>query len=290
MHTMTINYTSEDIRNLKRLMESEEASNHQLGALMMVTLGIIPQEVYNCMEAYGKYKLADIQFVENDDFEIFIDIDCPCSYKQQDVINHIYKIQNLVGFYFVCNDIVMPNSLFEISNLRELSISVNPNKGKEEKLFQQLSQFKKLEHLRLNMCELDFIPVSIKNLTQLKYLILSNNHFEELPLSLSELTQLEYLDITRNKFHHFPTVICQLKNLKRLRLNDMKFTQLPKEMLNLKNLEKLDLNYIKLDSFPEVIFEMYNLKEVKIRKKNFSETEIERAQNIMGDVLKVDVY
>jgi len=239
---MTTNYTTEDIRKLKMLMESEQEQNHQIGSLSMVALGIIPQEIYNCMEAYNDFKMARIHFIENDDFEITLDVSCPCNYKQIGVVNHIYKVQNLVGFSFFCDNIVMPASLFQIQNLRELSVSYNSHNGKEEQLFQQLSQLKKLEKLVLYSCQLDFISPSIKNLKHLKSLRLDDNNLEALPASFAELENLEILNIGENKFKSFPKEIFALKKLKELELNKLELTQIPDEILQLKQLKKL-LNY-----------------------------------------------
>lgn len=287
---MTVSYTIDDVRNLKRLMKSDEKQNHQIGALSMVALGIIPQEVFNCMDAYDNYKMAKIKFIANDDFEITIDISCPCDYKQTDVVNHIYKIQNLVGFSFFCDSIVMPPSLFQVQNLRELSASFNPNNGKEEELFQHLSELKKLEKLVLYSCKLDFLPSSIKNFKQLKSLRLEENNLEELPSGFVELENLEFLDIGTNKFKVFPKEIFELKNLKELNLNNLELNQIPDEILNLNQLEKLSIKKMKLASFPKIIFELPHLKEVEVLKDTYTEEEIHHAQNILGEGLKISEY
>lgn len=257
-------YTISDIQNLKNLMDGEGEINTKLGVLSMVALGILPQEVYNFLEATNMTNHIKVDFVGPKDFGIKINIGCPCSSKQSDIIDHIHKITNLVELQFVCKDVVMPPELFQVQTLRRIHTAVNPNNGKEEQLFENFGQLSNLEELGLDMASLEMIPSSIKHLKKLQYLNLERNKLTSLPEEFQYLTHLEKLRVENNQLTAFPEGIFKIEALKYLDASNNKIKVLSDNISALKNLEYLNIGSNQIEVIPESIKKMEKLSFLKV--------------------------
>lgn len=62
---------------------------------------------------------------------------------------------------------------------------------------------------------------------------LSNKNIETMPVSIGELTELQFLHLHNNRLKELPSEIGNLRKLKELRLNDNRLTDLPDSIVNL---------------------------------------------------------
>jgi Leucine-rich repeat (LRR) protein len=86
------------------------------------------------------------------------------------------------------------------------------------------------------------------------------NQLDSLPKSICELTELQALYLHNNNFTNFPESICRLDNLNTITMSDNKLFVLPESIGVLINLNKLILNSNLLTFLPESIGKLVNLK------------------------------
>jgi hypothetical protein len=110
----------------------------------------------------------------------------------------------------------LPESLSQLTQLRQLNLSINPLIVLPE----MLGQLTQLQSLILFSDKLIALPDWLSQLTQLQTLDLSHNQLKVLPESLGQLTQLQSLDLAYNQLTTLPASIGQLEHLNYLRLGD----------------------------------------------------------------------
>jgi leucine-rich repeat protein SHOC2 len=114
--------------------------------------------------------------------------------------------------------------------------------------------------LELSRQQLNSLPESIGQLTNLVNLGLYDNQLTSLPSSIGQLISLEWLNICSNQLESLPEAIGQLTNLTELYINDNQLTSLPSSIGQLINLERLSLGGNQLESLSEAIGQLTNLK------------------------------
>lgn len=97
-------------------------------------------------------------------------------------------------------------------------VQLNIRGNEIEKLPDTIANLSELKILYIGNCGLKNIPIALKNLYYLKILDLSQNNFEVIPGWIGNLTSLEELYLHFNKFNTLPTEITKLINLKHLTL------------------------------------------------------------------------
>jgi Leucine-rich repeat (LRR) protein len=123
-----------------------------------------------------------------------------------------------------------------------------------------LGNLTQLQELHLNNNELDTLPNTLGNLTQLQTLYLNNNKLNTLPNILGNLTQLRKLVLYNNKLDTLPNILGNLTQLQDLYLNDNKLTYLPTGIIrNMTQLQYLNLDNNKLTDIPIGIIYLPNL-------------------------------
>ena len=113
--------------------------------------------------------------------------------------------------------------------------------------------------LSLLLRQIEELPESIGELTNLTSLILGHNYFRVLPESIGQLTNLTSLNLESTSLTVLPESIGELTNLISLDLGGSSLTVLPESVGQLKNLISLDLFHNRLTVLPESIGQLTNL-------------------------------
>jgi len=109
-------------------------------------------------------------------------------------------------------------------------------------------------HLKSQFTNVETLPDSIGNLTNMKELTLSYTKLQTLPDSIGKLTNLVALDLHANKLQTLPDSIGNLTNLGRLDLNNNNLQTLPDSIGKIKNPDlKINVGYNKLIDIPNTI-------------------------------------
>ncbi len=125
----------------------------------------------------------------------------------------------------------LPNELFQLTNLRELTVS----RLKLKQLNESIGTFTQLQYLNISQNKLTSLPPSIGNLTHLENLIINRNKIKTLPSTISNLHQLKYIDAWDNPLYTLPPSIRELENS--LELIDLR--QIPLKESELLQMETL---------------------------------------------------
>lgn len=146
------------------------------------------------------------------------------SYGQQ---THLYSLEELdtarVDAVFAISLKKMrleelPTQIFKFKHLRYLDLAKNKLRKVEG-----IEQFRKLEYLNIEKNELDYFPIQICQLVQLKTLILNRNDFSSIPPCIEQCKQLESVDLWYTAVTSFPE---EMKRLKKLKLIDLTGVQI----------------------------------------------------------------
>ncbi|MBD2329954.1 COR domain-containing protein [Alkalinema sp. FACHB-956] len=128
-----------------------------------------------------------------------------------------------------------------------------------QELPDSIGQLTNLTQLNLYNNQLTELPDSIGQLTNLTQLNLYNNQLTELPDSIGQLTNLTQLNLYNNQLTELPDSIGQLTNLTQLNLYNNQLTELPDSIGKLTNIKTLDLHDNKLVGLPDSIAQLSNL-------------------------------
>jgi len=165
-----------------------------------------------------------------------------------------------------------PMELFELKNLTYFDVSgeaESPNHFPELPL--EAFQIVKLEHLVFEHCEVEKLPITIKNMENLISLKLRGNKLKEIPTELKYLINLEVLGLEKNEFTLFPEEICSLKHLKVLSLFHNQLTELPESISNLTELSALYLWNNQITAIPDEICFLRNLNDLRLYKNKIND-------------------
>lgn len=183
--------------------------------------------------------------------------------------------------------------LFDQKKISSDSLTeLNLSKNKWEKL--RFSKSYTVKSLKLNDCELDKVPRSIKKLKKLKRLELSGNMIRKLPSFIKKMRSLEEININfngiqvsekdirklkdlkivqfiGNEIEYIPDNISELRSVKKLNFSQNNISSLPNSMAELDSLESLILYKNNFDSIPDLVFSIRTLTELDFYYNNLTE-------------------
>ena len=96
----------------------------------------------------------------------------------------------------------------------------------------------KVVALRIDNCNLKFIPKSIGNLVNLKYLNLSGNSNAKFPKFILKLKNLQFLDLSGIQIISLPDKILNLRNLKYFKIYESPLRTISTSLLKLQLLKE----------------------------------------------------
>lgn len=153
--------------------------------------------------------------------------------------------------------IELPSDLSNYSNLRYINLSNNPDLILD-KTFQVLSNFSKLEVVKMDSNRIDKIPGNIALLKNLSHLSLANNpalNLDHLVESLQYSSNLKALNLANNNIQNLPGSFGKLISLTNLRLSNNAINSSSNFVLlgKMKNLSILWLDANKIIELPSTI-------------------------------------
>jgi len=151
----------------------------------------------------------------------------------------------------------LPNSICELTNLRELNIQGN----ELTELPENIGRLQKLKFVNLSRNNLEILPKSFENLTNLIRLDVSYNRLSVLPQKIGNLLQLIYLDLGFNKLQVLPDSFGGLVNLQKLYLHNNQFANLPEYIADFIDLRELRMDKNSLTKLPISIGNLSELRE-----------------------------
>jgi len=128
-----------------------------------------------------------------------------------------------------------------------------------------MSNLTNLTYLGLDINHLRIIPEAIRGLKGLNELSLDNNYIETIPSWLSEIETLTEFSINSNQITTFPI----LPSLEKINLNNNSIGEIPIEIDQMVNLERLNICNNKITTIPVEITTLHNFNII-----NYHENEI----------------
>jgi Leucine-rich repeat (LRR) protein len=139
---------------------------------------------------------------------------------------------------------IIPDKIFEFSNMKMLSLSGNLL----TKIPTKISKLKNLEELYLDRNKLTSLPEEIGELQKLRKIILSNNKISKLPNNFYNLISLEILNIVSNELEEIIDDVSKMVNLEYLYLRSNKLIYISKEVKRIKEVSIYSDSYANLDN------------------------------------------
>lgn len=142
--------------------------------------------------------------------------------------------------------------------------------------------YTKKKEINLFYRNIQFIPMEISLLQNLKILSFSNNHLTSLPKEIGSLKNLQTLNLSNNQISLLPKEIGGLEGLKKLDLYDNQLTSIPKEIGLLKKLQILYVCKNRLASLPKEIGSLKELQVLSLYNNQLASfpTEIQSLHNL----------
>lgn len=147
--------------------------------------------------------------------------------------------------------------------------------------FGYINDNKHIVGLNLVMKELDLLPDSIGNLSNLRFLTLKWNKLESLPETFGNLKELEEFDLNGdwstnddkplfNEVSELPNSFCELRNLKIFKCEANGLRSLPDNFGQLTSLTEVNFYQNRLSRIPESIGELSNLTHLNLNSNRIS--------------------
>eukprot|EP01043_Picozoa_sp_COSAG02_P032971 COSAG02_NODE_2226_length_9456_cov_6.430587_4_plen_1233_part_00 len=159
---------------------------------------------------------------------------------------------------------VVPSPVSDLLDLTELDLRDNFLRNLTD-----LSKLQKLTVLKLTNNQLESLPASVFDLSELQQLWVDVNKLTSLPPEIGKLTNLWYLKLDENDLVWLPDEIGQLQALEELQADAAGLRSLPPTIKYCRSLKSLYLDNNRLTIFPD-ISTMGNLTLIRASKNNIS--------------------
>ncbi len=156
----------------------------------------------------------------------------------------------------------------------------NPIEEAEKKILQALTN--KSTELDLSQLDLQSLPDSIWQLSQLQVLHLSNTSLQRLPDTIGQLSQLQVLLLVGTPLQQIPDSIGQLCQLQALHLSHTQLQQLPEAIGQLRELRTLSLYNTPLQKLPDSIGQLTHLQTLDL-----SNSLLEQLPEAIGQLTEI---
>jgi len=173
------------------------------------------------------------------------------------------KILNLQS----CNLKTIPVEIKNLKNLDTLNITNNGITSIPSELCSYLSSIKKL------YCDSQVSLLCNPELITPLYLAYKN--LDSLPFSVSNFTNITQINFYYNNFVEIPSEICNLKSANYLNFSHNQLTSIPEEISNLTNLTELDLSINQITILTNKIGKLENLQKLNLSNNKITEIPIE---------------
>eukprot|EP00854_Cymbomonas_tetramitiformis_P002485 gene2485-3229_t len=155
----------------------------------------------------------------------------------------------------------LPSELFELNELKELSLAGNYLTHLPE----DLGRLTALEKLNIAGNQLHELPQSLVNLTDLEGLWAHGNLLRTLPVGIAALRKLRTLALSGNRLEALEPEIGELVMLESLTLSGNRLRQLPETIGNLSALNEIFLHGNELETIPESFSRLTSLGEAMLQ-------------------------
>jgi len=196
---------------------------------------------------------------------------------------------------------LLPESIFELSDLRFLNVSnnglnfipqgidqleyLNSFYAENNSLNELPEDFWLLELRNLNLNGNDFTTLSVKIglLTNLRQLSISSNNLQSIPIEIGQLTKLTYFNFSSNEITALPQEIGQLTNLQYFYVGDNQLSNLPASIWNITSIEYLSINNNNFSMLPNELEQLAKLIEL-----NISNNSITALPAFIGELINLE--
>ncbi len=139
----------------------------------------------------------------------------------------------------------------------------------DSKIFNKIGSLKNLMNLQLNSNNIQTLPESFCELSNIVYFSSLNNSIQQWPCSFFNFPNLQYLEIGNSKIDSIPNSILACQYLKIIKLYSNADTlKISKNIKYLKKLSDIAIENSVLDSCPNFLFKNPNIKTLVLNKTN----------------------
>lgn len=272
----------EQLATIRIILDTSELTNEEINTIFPIwckelgdfsatdfdltkTYDSIPQGTYTFSVLAGYYNKKSSDFI--------LDTDTTVTVKPNDTLEVIITLKNLDANTMspeLQTDIATIQEIMTLNGITEdmarLHTSSDSSLTEITKRNRIGIKNGRISYVSINY-NLDTLPPSIGNLTELEWLIINTydggNSFTSIPASISQLQRLHTLEL-EGHFELIPQSLWQLKNLRLLTIKSSSLLSLPESIATLEGLVELRLSCKQLQELPDCIGDLTNLSYLGI--------------------------
>ena len=181
----------------------------------------------------------------------------------------------------------LPKGIKKLINLERVEFYLKGG-ANIDKIFKELSNFKKLTHLDISGNNFNMkgmfepnkynciirIPKTINEFDNLISLTLSGNLISKIPIQKGKLQKLKTIYLFRNKFTEFPSELLYLPNIEEIGLENNYIQKIPEKVCHINKLKALYIGRNSLKEIPRCLLKKKGLRELGLNENFISEDKI----------------